>query len=90
MVNTGAGGDNAVEFQFQETTGATANTEIEIQFSVTVNGASQTATVYLETQAAAPGSALTFNLYFDGGSGTAAINPEQEVSQPCASVGQCP
>ncbi len=95
LVATGAAGDEAAEWTFQETSGIAANLEIELQFTVhdTVGGtaASHAYTVYVETQAVAVGGALTFTLYWDGGATTGVTLVSQyEVSQACVGVGTCP
>jgi hypothetical protein len=94
-MDAAARGDPAVEWIFSETTGIAVNQEIEIDFDVefTLGGATHTATgsVYLESQAAAIGAALTFDLYWDSGAATGiTFVSESQISQACAAVGTCP
>jgi hypothetical protein len=94
-VNTPTAGDIVHYWKFAETTAAPINTEVEMQFSVST-GAVPTVTqvtVFIETQASAPGATITYTLYYDLGaasSGTITLNSVTEVSLQCASVGNCP
>jgi hypothetical protein len=91
-VNTATAGDGAVQWNFTETTTPPHNTEFEITFQIT-SGASPvitTITVYFETQAANPATALTFILYFDTGVGAAVLDRSIELTQQCSGVGACP
>ncbi len=94
-INAATANDVGQYWKFTEATTATANTEIEIAFTVSTGATPvvTTSIAYLETQAAAPGAALTFTLYYDLGSpaaGTITLNSVAELSQQCSAVGTCP
>ncbi len=94
-VNTATAGDVGQFWKFTEATTAPVSTELVLRFSVST-GAGPTitqVTAYVETQAVAPGSALTFVLYFDLGAvsgGTITLNSVLEITQQCSAVGTCP
>ncbi|HYA71168.1 MAG TPA: hypothetical protein VEH28_07375 [Thermoplasmata archaeon] len=91
-INAATAGHGAVQWNFTETTTPPHNAEFEITFQIT-SGATptnSTITVYFETQAANPASALTFVLYFDAGAGTAVLDRSIELTQQCTGVGACP
>lgn len=82
-------------WKFTEATTAPINTEVELQISVStgVVPSITTVVVYVETQAAAPGTAQTFVLYYDLGSpatATITLNSVTQVSEQCSAVGTCP
>lgn len=88
-------GHLAVEWVFTEATGIAPNLELEISYSVeyAAGGTTHTAsgTVYVETQATAPGANIVFDIYWDGGAAAGlTFGAETEISQVCASVGSCP
>lgn len=94
-INTGTAGDVAHYFKMTESTGAPTSTELEMVFSISTGSTPTitTVTVFLESQTSAPGSALTFTLYYDLGSAASAsivLNSVQQISQQCSSVGSCP
>jgi hypothetical protein len=94
-VDAATAGDPAAEWVFVESTGIGLNLEIEVEYTVqyTLGAVAHTAsgTVYLESQAAAPGADLTFELYWDSGSAAAIeLVTESEISQACSAVGSCP
>ena len=94
-INVATANDVGQYWRFTEATTATVNTEIEIAFTVSTGAVPVVTTTiaYLETQAAAPGAALTFTLYYDLGSpaaGTITLNSVAELSQQCSAVGTCP
>ncbi|MCI4342004.1 MAG: hypothetical protein L3K11_06525 [Thermoplasmata archaeon] len=95
-VNTQTAGDTEQFFKFAETSAAPVNTEVEVVFTVNTGagaGSTTTVTVFVETQSSAPGSTLTFTLYYDLGSAASAnliLNNAQQVSQQCSAVGTCP
>ncbi len=82
-------------WKFTEATTAPVSTELELEFTVST-GAGPTITlvsVFVETQAATIGAAITFTLYYDLGSaasGTITLNAVTEISQQCGAVGTCP
>ncbi|MCI4366053.1 MAG: hypothetical protein L3K10_08395 [Thermoplasmata archaeon] len=94
-VNAPTLNDIAHFWKFSEATTAPINTEVELQLTIST-GAVPVITaviVYVETQAVAPGSAITFTLYYDLGSpssGTITLNAVTQISQQCAAVGTCP
>ncbi len=93
-INAPTAGDVGQFIKFSETSAATINTEIEIAFTVSTGGgpAITNVVVYIETQASAPGSTLTFTLYYDLGSasgGSIVVNSIQQISQTCTAVGTC-
>lgn len=95
LVDVGVAGHQAADFLFQETVGIALSTEVELRFQVTyVIGATTTTfagTAYVETQAAAPGATLTFNIYWDSGQAAGVtLQSQLEVSQVCSAVGTCP
>lgn len=95
MANTGTSNDVAHFFKMTEATAAPTGTELEITFSVSTGTTPvvTTLTVYVETQASAPASALTFTIYYDLGSASSAsivLNSVQQISQQCGAVGTCP
>lgn len=95
LIGSGTAGDVAHFFKMSESTSAPVSTEIEIVFTISTGSTptTTTSTVYLETQSTAPGSALTFTLFYDlgsAGSGTIVLNSVQEISQLCSAVGTCP
>jgi hypothetical protein len=82
-------------WKFSEATSAPVSTEIEMEISVStgVVPTVTTVVVYVETQATIPGTAQTFTLYYDLGSpatATITLNSVTQVSEQCASVGNCP
>ncbi len=82
-------------WKFTEATTATVNTELEIAFTVSTGATPvvTTSIVYVETQAAAPGAAITFTIFYDLGSpatATITLNSVSELSQQCSAVGTCP
>ena len=94
-INPAVANDVTHFWKFQETIAAPANTEIELQFIVStgVVATFTTVTVYIETQAAVPGTAQTFVLFYDLGSpagGTITLNSVTEISQVCTAVAACP
>jgi hypothetical protein len=89
-VNTGTAGDWVHFWKFSETTGAPTSTELELQFTVVESSTTVQSTSYIETQATAPGSTLTFTLEYDLGSAAITVNSVVEVSQTCVAVGTCP
>jgi len=92
-INAQTAGDVAQIFKFTEAAGAPANTEVEIQFQVSTGAGTTVTNVYIESQAAPPGAAQTFVLYFDAGSaagGTVTINYGEQISLQCSAVGSCP
>jgi hypothetical protein len=89
-INTGTAGDWVHFWKFQETTGAPTSTELELQFTVVESSTTVQTTAYVETQTTAPGSTLTFTVYYDLGSATVTLNSVVEVAQTCSAVGTCP
>jgi hypothetical protein len=94
-VNAPVLNDIAHFWKFTESAGAPVNTELEIQLTVSTGVVPTVAavTVYVETQASSPGSAITFALYYDLGSpsaGTITLNSVTQISQECTGVGTCP
>jgi hypothetical protein len=95
MVNAGTAGDEAVEWTFNESTGLAAATEIEVELSVSyLIGAishSFSATVYVESQARALPTPLTFEFVWDSGA-TTGVTPTSELALAlvCSAVGTCP
>ncbi len=86
--------DPAQFWVFTESTAAPVNTEVELQFWVSTGAGPTVAhlALYVETQATAPGSPLTFTLFYDlgnPGSGSIALDSVFELSQACPSVGSC-
>jgi hypothetical protein len=94
-VNAATANDVGQYWKFTEATTAVVNTEIEIAFTVST-GVVPTVTTqvaYIETQAAAPGAALTFTIYYDLGSAATAtitLNSVSELAQQCSAIGTCP
>lgn len=84
-------GDVAQFWKITEAAGATANSELEISFTVVTGAGSTVVTVYMETQAAPPGSTV-FTFYDDVGSGSSGpvINNVQVIWLQCSAVGTCP
>ncbi len=82
-------------WKFTEATTAPVSTEVELQIAVST-GSPATVTnvaVYIETQATAPGAALTFTLWYDLGSpatATITLNSVTQVSEQCTGIGACP
>jgi hypothetical protein len=94
-VNAPTANDLAHYWKFLEATSAPVSTELELQFTVSTGAVPVITEVvdYVETQATAPGAAITFAVYYDLGSaasGTITLNSVTEVSQVCGSVGTCP
>lgn len=94
-VNAAVANDVSQYWKFVEATTATVNTELELAFTVSTGVAPVVTTlvVYVETQAAAPGAAITFGFYYDLGSAATAtitLNSVTEISQLCSAVGTCP
>lgn len=94
-VNTATAGDVGQFWKFTEATTAPVNTELVLRFSVSTGAGPTvtTVTAYVETQATAPGSAITFVLYFDLGAvsaGSITLNNVLEITQQCSAVGTCP
>ncbi len=94
-INAPTIGDLQHFFKFTEATGAPANTEVEIIFTISTGGGPTITTVniFIETQAAPPGTATTFTLEYDLGNpaaGSITLNSVQQVSQQCSAVGTCP
>ncbi len=88
-------GHEAVEWVFSETAGIATSQEIEVavQVTYTVGTVAHSVAVeaYLETQVAAIGETLTFDLYWDSGAATGVtFASETEISQACSAVGSCP
>ncbi len=96
MLNGGAAsGDNDVRFDFQEATSAPVSHEIEITFTIDagLGGAPTVVTAYIETQASAPGSPITFTFLYDLGFGTPGsleVSTFKQVTQSCTAIGTCP
>lgn len=94
-INAPVAGDVVHFWKFAETTAAPVNTEVQIQFTVS-SGAVPVVTqvtVYIETQAVAPGATITYTLYYDLGSpvaGTITLNSVTQVGLQCSAVGTCP
>jgi len=82
-------------WKFTEATTSPVSTELELEFTVS-SGAVPVitlVTVYIQTQAVIPGTAVTFTLFYDLGSassGTITLNSVTEISQQCGAVGTCP
>jgi len=78
----------------EETTAAPVNTEVELQFWIST-GVVPSVThlaLFVETQATAPGSTLTFTLFYDlgnPGAGTITLNNVLAIDQQCPSLGTC-
>jgi len=93
-IGTAVAGAAAILFVFNESISAPVSTEIEIAVTVGVGGAAMTnGTVYMESQASAPATVLTFTFYLDTGATTTTailVQTLVEVTQQCASVGSCP
>ncbi len=94
-INTPTAGDIGFLWKLQETTAATVNTELELIFQLNTGGGAGTltsVTSYVETQSSAPGSTLTFSVYFDLGAGSSGpiVQNVLVIWQQCASVGNCP
>ena len=94
-VNAAVANDVAQYWKFSEATTAALNTELELGFTVSTGAGPTvtTLTVFVETQAGAPGAAITFTFYYDLGSpagGTITLNSVTEISQLCSAVGTCP
>ncbi|HYA58466.1 MAG TPA: hypothetical protein VEH57_08440 [Thermoplasmata archaeon] len=93
-LNALTAGDATQYWVYTESTSAPVNTEIELEFWVST-GVVPTVTqltLYIETQAVAPGSALTFTLYYDLGSpasGTITLNSAMVLAQQCPALGTC-
>jgi len=87
--------DLAHFWKFTEATTSPVSTELELEFTVS-SGAVPVitlVTVYIQTQAVIPGTAVTFTLFYDLGSassGTITLNSVTEISQQCGAVGTCP
>lgn len=81
-------------WNFQETTAATVNTELELQFELATGGGGgyTLQTVFVETQTSAPGSTLTFTMWFDLGTGDSSPRADnvQVIWLVCSAVGTCP
>lgn len=94
-LNAAVVGHQAVEWSFTESVGMPVNQEVEIAFAVqySVGGVSHSGggMVYLESQAAAIGAAVTYNFYWDSGAAAGiTFGAETEISQACSAVGTCP
>lgn len=94
-INTQVGNDEAQFWKFTEDTTAVVNTELEIAFTVSTGSSPVVATdtVFVQTQTADPGTALTFSLFYDLGSassGTIVLNSVTEITQQCSVPGTCP
>jgi hypothetical protein len=94
-INAATANDVGQYWKFSEATTVTVNTELELAFTVSTGAVPAVTTViaYVETQAAAPGAAITFTLYYDLGSpatGTITLNSVSELVQECSAVGTCP
>jgi hypothetical protein len=89
MVNTGHRGDNAVVWNFTETTSAPTATEVKISLTVNVAGTVSAFTIYIETAATALSADTLFNFYFDAGTGTFILNSWSQVEVACSSIGVC-
>jgi hypothetical protein len=85
----------AVEWTFTESVGVPVNQEIEVAFAIEYTAGavshSVAVTAFLESQAAAIGGALTFNIYWDAGAAAGiTFESESEISQACTAIGSCP
>ena len=91
-INAGTAGDGAVQWNFSEVAAPPHNTEFEILFTVATGSTptNTSVTVFLETQAANPGSVQTFVLYFDAGAGAVVFDKATELTEQCNAVGSCP
>jgi aryl-phospho-beta-D-glucosidase BglC (GH1 family) len=94
-VNAAVANDVAQYWKFSEATTVSVNTELEVSFTVSTGAGPTitTLTVYIETQAVAPGAAVTFGFYYDLGNAvttTITLNSVTEISQQCSAVGTCP
>ncbi len=91
-INAPTAQDVGHHWNLQETSAATTNTELELRFQVSAGGAYPHLTVYVETQATAPSSTLTFTMWFDLGSGSAVVTTNSIVViwLVCSAVGTCP
>ena len=94
-VNAATANDVGQYWKFTEATTAVVNTELEIAFTVSTGTTPTvtTAIAYVESQAAAPGAAITFTIYYDLGSpatATITLNSVSELSQQCSAIGTCP
>lgn len=90
-LDTATGTDTGVLWTFSEATNATVNTELELQFSAIVSGTTYTYTVYIETQATIPGTAQTYEFFWDSGTTTTLVLQSWgQLSEQCPSVGTCP
>jgi hypothetical protein len=94
-VNAPVANDVSQYWRFTEATTVTINTELELSFTVSTGAGPTitTLTVYIETQAAAPGAAVVFGFYYDLGNAvttTITLNSVTEISQQCSVVGTCP
>jgi hypothetical protein len=88
-------GDLALVWVFNESVGIPTSTEIEITFNIQylvgVTATAGSITVYIETQRAAPGTTLTFTVYWDSGHAAGVTFVDQiEVAQECLAIGTCP
>ena len=86
-VGTVTTGDIVQILRFSETTSAPLSTEVEINFSISTGSGLTTTTAYIETQASAPGSTLTYSFYLDAGSAASSsvmINYAIQISQQCS------
>jgi hypothetical protein len=93
-VNTATAGDPAVSWNFTEAALLPISTEFEFTVKVGTSGLGSTTTlkVYPETQLAHP-FVLTFDFFFDLGTGTSTSLPIDTIQitvQQCTSVGTCP
>jgi len=95
-IGAATAGHLAQVFWFNETTAAPLSTEFEIKITVSVGGTPATTTTvgYLETRTTAPGSTLTYLVYFDTGAaalpGTAFLTTVTQLTQQCTGIGTCP
>lgn len=94
-INPATAGHLAVRWNFTEGTAAPVNTELEIIFTIAygITGATNTVTVYVETQGTAPANPIVFQFFYDAGTGapaSVAVQAFTQVSQQCTAVGTCP
>jgi len=93
VIGPSTAGAEAVRWQFTEGTTTPASTELEFRFVAGLSGPSSAIRVYLETQAAIPGFATTYFLYWDAGTfppASLTIETMQVTVLACSAVGTCP
>jgi hypothetical protein len=91
LLAAGTAGHVAVRWNFTELGTASTSTELEVYLAVTNQSLGiSTYTIFVETQAIAPTSALTVAFYFDAGTSLIGLRGVLEVTQQCGSVGSCP